>query len=155
LLADRMHGQIETMFELLALLHAPSAVRAARCELRSEDPARRAHALEYLDNALKGEVRSTVFAAVGDQGHARQFARAREIFGIEIESRHETLKRLMTVAAPAKGERAWLAAAAVHAVHILGAAELYPLIRDLGETAESPLVRETARWVSTRPGISD
>jgi len=154
LLSDRANMQLETTFGLLALLHPPGDIRAARYELLGADPAGRAHALEYLDNALTGEVRSTVFAAIGDEGHARQFDRARQLFDITVESRTQTLKRLVTITAPAKGERAWLAAAAVHAVHILREDELYPLIRSLAETAESPLVRETARWVSTRPSVS-
>lgn len=154
LLTDRMHMQLETTFGLLALLHPPEDIRAARYELFGADPAGRAHALEYLDNALAGEVRSTVFVAIGDHGHPRRFDQARQRFGIQLESRVETLKRLMTVTAPPKGERAWLAAAAVHAVHILKEPELYPLVRTLGEAAVSPLVRETARWVVTRPSIS-
>jgi hypothetical protein len=154
LLTDRMHMQLETSFELLALLHTPADIRAAQLGLTGRDPGARSHALEYLDNALSGEVRSTIFAAIGDESHARQFARARQMFGIEIEPRVETLKRLMTVPAPAKGERAWLAAAAVHAVHLLDETELYPLVRGLGETADSPLVRQTAHWVSTRHSVS-
>jgi hypothetical protein len=145
-----MRMQLETSFELLSLLHTPADIRAAQHGLVGADPARRSHALEYLDNALTGEVRSTIFAAIGDEGHARQFVRARQLFGVEIESRALTLRRLMTEAAPAKGERAWLAAAAVHAVHVLEESELYPLVHRLESTADSPLVRETARWVRAR-----
>jgi hypothetical protein len=154
LLTNRMNMQFETPFGLLALLYPPADIRAAQHGLVSADATRRSHALEYLDNTLSGDVRSTVFAAIGDEGHARRFVRARQLFGIEIDSRVETLKRLMTVSAPSRGERDWLAAAAVHAIHILGESELFPLVRTLGETADSPLVRQTARWVGTRPAIS-
>ena len=82
-----MHRQLETTFGLLALLHPPADIRAARHELFDADPARRAHALEYLDNALTRKVRLTVFAALGDEGHARRFDRARRLFDIEVESR--------------------------------------------------------------------
>ena len=60
----------------------------------------------------------------------------------------------MTVRAPARGQRAWLAAAAVHAVYTLRETGLYALVRDLGETADEPLVRETAQWVRRRPLVA-
>ena len=154
LLADRMHRRLEATFGLLTLLHPPADIRAAQHGLVAADAVSRSHALEYLDNALAGAVRSTVFAAIGDESHTRRFVRARQLFDIRVESRVETLKRLMTVTAPARGERAWLASAAIHAAYILREADLYPLVRTLGETADSPLVRETARWVGTRRAVS-
>jgi AAA family ATP:ADP antiporter len=154
LLSDRMHAQLEDTFALLGLLHPTADIRAAQRGLVGTDPASRSHALEYLDNTLSGELRSTVFAAIGDLGHARQFVRARQLFDIEVESRSATLRRLMTTRAPARGQRAWLAAAAVHAVYTLREADLYPLVRDLGTTADEPLVRETAQWVSRRPPVA-
>jgi len=155
LLSDRMHVQLEATFALLTLLHPEADIRAAQRGLIGTDPASRSHALEYLDNTLSGELRSTVFAAIGDEGHARQFVRARQRFDIEVESRSATLRRLMTVRAPARGQRAWLSAAAVHAVYTLREAGLYALVRDLGETADEPLVRETAQWVSRRPPVAE
>ena len=146
--------RFEMTFGLLSLIHPSEDIRAARIGLLGDDPTARSHALEFLDNTLSGTVRSTVFAAIGDEGHVRQFARARQLFGIDLEPRIETLRRLMTVQAPAKGERDWLAAAPVHAVYVLRETELYPLVRELGQTAESPLVRQTARWVSARPSVS-
>ena len=150
LLTDRLSTQLDTTFRLLAVLHNPKDIWAAYRGLVGQDAGRRTHALEYLDNTLTGEVRSVVFTAIGDQRHEQRFKRARELFGIEVESKEKSLRRLMSIPTEGDAEAAWLAAAAVHAVYATAAVHLYPYVQNLGETATDPLVRETAQWVVTR-----
>jgi HEAT repeat protein len=150
LLTDRLSTQLDTTFRLLAVLHDPGDIWAAHRGLVGRDPGRRTHALEYLDNTLTGDVRAVVFTAIGDQRHQERFKRARELFGIEVESKEKTLRRLMSIPTENDAEAAWLAAAAVHAVYATEAVHLYPYVQNLGESATDPLVRETARWVVRR-----
>lgn len=150
LLTDRLSRQLDTTFRLLAVLHNPKDIWAAYRGLVGQDAGRRTHALEYLDNTLTGDLRSVVFAAIGDQRHQQRFKHARELFGIEVESKEKSLRRLMSIPTEGDAEAAWLAAAAVHAVYATSAVHLYPFVQNLGETATDPLVRETAQWVVTR-----
>jgi len=150
LLTDRLSTQLDTTFRLLAVLHDPKDIRAAHRGLVGLDAGRRTHALEYLDNTLAGDVRSVVFTAIGDQRHEERFKRAREMFGIEVESKEKSLRRLMSIPTEGDSEAAWLAAAAVHAVYATEAVPLYPYVQNLGKNATDPLVRETAQWVVTR-----
>jgi AAA family ATP:ADP antiporter len=153
LLTDRLSSQLDTTFRLLAVLHNPKDIRAAYRGLVGQDAGRRTHALEYLDNTLTGDVRAVVFTAIGDQRHEVRFKRAREMFGIEVESKEKSLRRLMSIPTAGDAEAAWLAAAAVHAVYATAAVPLYPYVQNLSETATDPLVRETAQWVVTRLGL--
>jgi AAA family ATP:ADP antiporter len=155
LLTDRLGRQLDTTFLLLAVLHGrPKDISAAHRGLVGPDPGRRTHALEYLDNTLSGDVRTLVFTAIGDQRHEERFRRARELFGIEVESKEKTLRRLTSIPTEGDAEAAWLAASAVHAVYATEAAPLYPYVKNLSETASDPLVRETARWVVNRLGLA-
>jgi len=150
LLTDRMVTRLDNVFRLLAVLHDPADIAAARHGMLGSEVARRTHALEYLDNTLKGDVRTTVFAAIGDVPHAQKFRRARDLFGVEIESRERTLRRLMGDPTDGNAVEAWISAAAVHAVYATHVAALYPYVQNLGQHATDPLVRETARWVTSR-----
>ena len=150
LLTDRVTTQLDNIFRLLAVLHDPTDIWAAHNGLVGRDAARRTHALEYLDNTLRGEVRTTVFAAIGDVPHFKKFQNARDMFGVEIESRERTLRRLMTDSPDGDGDAAWVSAAAVHAVYAAEVPALYPYVQKLVDHANDPLVRETAQWVSSR-----
>jgi AAA family ATP:ADP antiporter len=150
LLSDRIGLQLEMIFGLLALLHEPEAVWAAYAGLTGKDTARRSHALEYLDNALTPDERAKLFLVIGDDPHAQRRQRVHEHYGIEIESRIETLRRLITIQDSRDNASAWLAAAALHAAYCMEVTELRPQIEELGQDAPDPLVRETAQWVASR-----
>jgi ATP/ADP translocase len=142
LLTDRLTTQLDNIFRLLAVLHDPDDIWAAHHGLVGPVAGRRTHALEYLDNTLRGEVRATVFAAIGDVPHSQRFQNARDTYGVEIESRERTLRRLMSDSPGGDADAAWVSAAAVHAV--------YAYVQNLSEQASDPLVSETARWVTSR-----
>jgi hypothetical protein len=92
-------------------------------------------------------LRNTVFIAIDDLPDSVRFRRARDRFGIEVESAEDTLRRLISRSTIVDAEEAWLTAAAVHAVHSTETEVLYPDLRTLATGAADPLVRETARWV--------
>jgi AAA family ATP:ADP antiporter len=151
LLTDRMGTRLDNVFRLLAVLHNPADIAAARHGMLGSEVVRRTHALEYLDNTLKGDVRATVFAAIDDAPHAQRFRRARDLFGVEVESRERTLRRLMGDAASGgDADEAWISVAAIHAVYATRVAALYPYVQNLGDHATDALVGETARWVTSR-----
>jgi HEAT repeat protein len=152
LLADRMQGQMNNVFGLLAALHRAGAIRAAHAGLTSPNAKMRINALEYLDNTLPREVRNAIFVAVDDLPQSVRLKRVRDQFGIAVESPEATLRRLISQAPLVDAEAAWLSAAAVLAVHSTETTRLYPDLEKLAAGSEDPLVRETARWVRARLG---
>lgn len=147
LLADRMRSQIDQIFALLGLLYDRRDMDAARHGLVGADTARRTHALEYLDNTLRDEVGRSVLVALGDSTPRERFERARRTFGISAEGSDHTLRRLVVLRVAGDGEAGWIAAAALHAIHVLRAATLAPLVRDAARSDTDPLVRESAAWI--------
>jgi AAA family ATP:ADP antiporter len=154
LLGDRLATRLDMVFGLLSVLHGKKDMRVAYRGLVGS-AAQRSHALEYLDNTLTGDVRSDVFIAVGDQPQAERLRHARQRFGVELDSREGTLRRLMAVSASADDDTSWLAAAAVHAVYVLRVEGLYAVVREQAGAAGNPLVLETARCVTSRWGSSE
>jgi AAA family ATP:ADP antiporter len=147
LLSDRMRAQIDQIFALLGLLHDRRDMDAARHGLIGADPLRRTHALEYLDNTLEDDVGRAVVVALGDSTARERSDRARRAFGIASEGSDETLRRLLTSRVAGDGEAGWIAAAALHAIHVLRVAALEPLVREAATRDSDPLVRETADWI--------
>lgn len=147
LLSDRMTGHFETAFGLLALLHDPRTVRGTVRGLRSERQAIRAHALEYLDNALSGEVRRLVFAMVDEVPVVERLRQARRLFDIDPGGRDATLRRLVRHRPIGDAEAVWLTAAALHYVEERGIASLRPLVVEAIRSDHAELVQETARYL--------
>lgn len=154
LLSDRLRTQIDQIFGLLALVHDPKDMRAARNGLLSGDRHRRNHALEYLDNTLRGETGRAIMVALGDATERERMERAQKSFGISRHPRDETLRRLIEAPRDGDGEAVWISAAALQAVDVLGIRALHPLVREASASAGDPLIRETATWVSSRIATS-
>ena len=153
LLAQRMNSLVENIFGLLELVERPEDVRAARRSLMSREPSLRARALEYLDNTLTGALRRDVFAVIDDAPPEDKLRRARIYFDVLMESPEATLDRLIQTDAEADPAARGIILAALHAVWSKEVESLYPLVRRLAESADEPLVRETAQWVAARAGI--
>jgi len=138
------------VFGLLAALHPGRDIWAAHRVLTGPVSPVRSHALEYLDNTLSREVRAAVFLTVDDMPQHARLKLAKERYGVEVESRDATLRRLISTSPIGDGEAAWLAAAAVYAVYAMAADKLYPDVRVLADRSPDPLVRETAAWARVR-----
>ncbi len=150
LLADRMDDHTGNVFRLLGLIHPQRDIRAAYQGLASERPDRRAHALEYLDNLLAGEVREAVFAVIDDLPIRERLRLADKIFGLAPASVSETLRRLASVRPPGDADAAWVTAAALHFICDLEMPHLYPAIRRAAERDPEPLVQEATELLLSR-----
>ncbi len=53
-LLDNMERERERTIGLLSLIYSPEDIRHASAALQTDNPARHAHAIEFLDNLLKG-----------------------------------------------------------------------------------------------------
>ncbi len=152
LLAQRMQTLVRNIFGLLELIERPDDVRAARRSLMSRQPNLRARALEYLDNSLSGTLRRDVFSVIDDAPPEEKLRRARLYFGVLMESPDATLDRLIQTDARYDPAGRGIVLAAMHAVWADEVESLYPLVGRMTETAEDPMVRETAQWVVARAG---
>ena len=150
LLTDRMDDHISNIFRLLSLIHRQRDIRAAYQSLQSERPDRRAHALEYLDNLLEGEVREAVFTVIDDLPMSERLRLAKKVFDLAPASASETLRRLASVRPPGDADAAWVTAAALHYIHDLELAHLYPAIRRAAERDPEPLVQEATALLLSR-----
>jgi hypothetical protein len=121
--------------------------------VRSGTERARAHALEYLDNVLTGEVHRLVLAVLDDRPPRERLESAGRLFGDIVAGRLETLQGILRRgrAADADGP---LVAAALYAVHLARLVPLAANVHELARSAEEPFIRETARWVAARLSAS-
>ena len=150
LLSDRMDDHTSNLFRLLGLIHPQRDIRATFQSLQSRRKDRRAHALEYLDNLLHGEVRQAIFAVIDDLPIRERLRLARKLFDLLPSSRSETLRRLASTRPVGDADAAWVTAAALHYIHDLELSELYPAIRRAAERDLEPLVQETTTLLLPR-----
>jgi AAA family ATP:ADP antiporter len=150
LLAERMDDHVRNIFGLLALLYPPDDVWAAHRGLMGEHAGTRAHALEYLDNTLTGELKTDVFAAIDDAPLGTKLQRARRMLGLSRGSKVETLRSILEAAEGDDPGARDLGVAGVYAVYLERVSDLFPLVADLSDRAEDPMLRETAGWVASR-----
>lgn len=151
-LAQRMATSVENIFRMLKLIHPPRDIEATYRSLGSGQQGLRATALEYLDNSLAGAIRRDVFAAIDDTPVEDKLRRAYQMFEISTDTPEQTLGRLLDPD-PELDPGAVLAFAAIHAVYTERISDYYGTIRTLAETADSPILRETAEWVVARLGL--
>ncbi len=155
LLADRMRDHMRNLFNLLALIYPPKDIRAAYDGLASEQPGLRAHALEYLDNLLTGDLRQQVFAVIDDLPGGERQRRASRLFGVAPRSAALALETWVQRRDPGDADAAWLSAAALHYIHEERLESLYWLVRRADSMDPSPLVQETTSYLLTHiDGVS-
>jgi AAA family ATP:ADP antiporter len=150
LLHERMEDHERNLFNLLALLHTPRDIRAARNGLGSSQTGLRAHALEYLDNLLDGDVRQQLFTVIDDLPARQRRRQARRLFDLEREGLAPTLKRLAATRTPGDVDAAWLNAAALHYIFENHLVHLYPAIKQARDEDFDPLVQETCHLLIRR-----
>lgn len=150
LLRERMEDYERNLFNLLSLLHPPRDIAAARGGLRSGKVEVRAHALEYLDNLLDGEIRQKVFAVIDDLPLRERLRRARRFFALDREQQAPTLRRLAANRPEGDLDAAWLNAAALHYIYEHRLVHLYPAIRKARDEDLEPLVQETCQLLIGR-----
>jgi len=151
--ADRMGTNVDNLFRLLSLVHPIVDVRAAALSLMSDDPRLRSHALEYLDNALQGEVRSEVFAVIGDVTLDDKLEYARSEYDLAVQPADNVLRRLVVASATNDEMAHWFGSAAIHTICELKIEELYPQLLEASRRPDDSLARETAIWAGHRLGL--
>ena len=153
LLADRMDDHVTNIFALLALIHTPREIRAAHRGLLSEHATSRAHALEFLDNLLTGEMKKLVFAVIDEIPVSERLRQARRLYDLTASDADSAIRRLATSPPPIGDvDGAWVTAAALHYIYDRKLRRLYPVIRQAADAEKGPLVEETTELLLSRIG---
>ncbi|HEY7320885.1 MAG TPA: Npt1/Npt2 family nucleotide transporter [Candidatus Binatia bacterium] len=142
-LTDSLERVKERVMWLLSLIYPAKDIRRFWAALNSGEPNRRAHAIEFLDNLLSGEIKSYVFLLFGDAPQAERFRASLDALGMETIDRESALHALF------KQSDIWLRAATVWEI---GNRRLTGFRGDVAGLLNSDhaLLRETAEKVMHR-----
>ncbi|MFQ5850370.1 MAG: hypothetical protein ACE5JU_07240 [Candidatus Binatia bacterium] len=142
-LLDNMEREKERSIRLLSLIYCPEDIRRACAALQTDNPARRAHAIEFLDNLLTGNVKHHVFPLFDDAPGARLFRKFLVDLGLKTFDRDTALRELL------EQEDDWLKAAAVWEIRLRGLREFREKIQEF-LSSDNPVLREVAKLAITR-----
>ena len=107
-LGERLERILDRIYRLVGVLHEVSDVMAARHAIESGDAKRRAHAIEYLDNLLRGAVRRCIMPLIDETPTSAKVDHANRLLKTRPRDLDDTLSQLMFDADPV------IAAAAVY-----------------------------------------
>lgn len=106
-----MEQELERIFRLMGLVSGASGLHDAYVGVRSSNPAVRAHALEYLENTLKPELRQVLLPLIDSQVSEEERTRmANQVVGAPVETAEQALSTLLASEDPwlrSRAEYAW------------------------------------------------
>ena len=136
-LTDSLERVKERVMWLLSLIYPAKDIRRFWAALNSGEPNKRAHAIEFLDNLLSGEIKSYVFLLFGDAPQAQRFRASLDVLGMETIDTESALRALL------EQSDIWLRAATVWEIGIRGLTEFRDKIAEL-LTSDHAVLREAA-----------
>ena len=143
-LAETMQQELERIFRLLGLLYPHLDLHSVYFGLQSKDLNVYDNALEFLENVLKSQLRSSLLPLLDGKVSSKQRAALAERFvRAKVGNREEAVAELLTSDDP------WLKSCGAYAI---GTFAITSLEDKLGECLEhpDPLLRETARAAKLR-----
>ena len=142
-LTDSMERVKERVMWLLSLIYPANDIRRFWAALNSGEPNKRAHAIEFLDNLLSGEIKWYVFHLFSDAPQAQRFKASLDILGIDPIDSESALRALLDQT------DIWLRAATVWEIGLRGLTGFRDKIAGL-LSSENVVLRETAEKVMHR-----
>lgn len=138
-LSASMEQEIERIFRLMSLRWPDLDMHSAYVGLKSESPAVRANALEFLENTLKPQVRNLVVPLLDSQvSRLERVNLANRLLGTSVDTQEQAVAALLA------SEDPWLRSCGVYAVGMLRLTSLAPELDRLATDAD-PLLQETIR----------
>ena len=113
-LTDSMERVQERVLWLLALVYSPNDIRSTWAALDSRDSTKRAHAIEFLDNLLKGNLKQYVFPLFSDAPQGQRFRDSLDHLGIDVMDSDTALRMLLDQ------DDKWLTAATIWEIGLRG-----------------------------------
>ena len=145
-LGERLERILDRIYRLAGVLHEVGDVTAARHAIESGDRKRRAHAIEYLDNLLRGNVRKCIMPLIDETPMAAKVQHANRVLKTRPRDLEDTLAQLIHDGDPV------VAATAIHYAATHGPASLTDDLEwvNAHRSSTHPSVSDTAAWVLTR-----
>ncbi len=113
-LTDSMERVKERVMWLLSLIYSPKDIRRFWAGLNSGEPNKQAHAIEFLDNLLTGNIKRYVFPLFSDSPQAQRFKASLDFLGMHAMNTESALRALL------EQDDMWLRAATVWEIGIRG-----------------------------------
>jgi hypothetical protein len=139
-LTDSMERVKERVMWLLSLVYPVEDIRRFWAALNSGEPNKRAHAIEFLDNLLAGEIKWYVFPLFSDAPQAQRFRASLDVLGMDTIDTESALRALLDQS------DIWLRAATVWEIGIRGLTGFREKIEELSNS-ENIVLREAAEKV--------
>ena len=136
-LTDSMERVKERVMWLLSLVYPAKDIRRFWAASHSGEPNKRAHAIEFLDNLLTGEIKSYVFLLYGDAPQAQRFRASLDVLGMDTIDEESALRALL------EQSDLWLTAATVWEIGIRGLTGFRDKIAEL-LNSDGSVLREAA-----------
>jgi AAA family ATP:ADP antiporter len=133
----------ERVMWLLSLIYPAKDMRRFWAGWHSRSPNKRAHAVEFLDNLLTGEIKRYAFPLFSDAPQAQRFRASLDLLGIHAIDTEAALRELLE-----QGD-IWLRAATVWEIGIRGLTGFRDKIVELLKS-ENVVLREAAEVVINR-----
>jgi ATP:ADP antiporter, AAA family len=142
-LLENMEREKERVLRLLSLIYPPEDIGSAMAALRSGNPSRQAHAIEFLDNLLTGDLKRRVFPLFDDARGVERYHRFLSLLGLKSLDGEAALHELL------KQDDIWLRAAALWEIGSRGLREFRGELQQYLNSTE-PVLKETAEFVMSR-----
>lgn len=149
LFESRADSHLRNIFGLLSLVYAPAHIRAAHRSLTLPATGTRAHALEYLDNTLEGELRRDVMAVLDERDVAEKLKDVGLRLGVRPVSGSEVLGRCLDADDHEDADWSFFTSAALLAVHNAQEGSRMSQVEKLATSGDA-FVAQTAAWVRSQ-----
>ena len=141
-LGERLERTLDRVYRLMGVLHEVDDIAAARQAIEHSEGKRRAHAIEYLDNLLQGNVRKRIMPLIDETPLAARIDHANLALRTRRRDLYDTLAQLVYDADPV------IAAAAIHFVSTRTPGKLADDLQwvSVHRSSTDPRVSDTAAW---------
>jgi AAA family ATP:ADP antiporter len=142
-LLENMSRERERVLRLLSLIYRPEDIGSAGIALRSGSQAKRAQAIEFLDNLLTGDLKRHVFPLFDDAPAGERFQRFLAFLGLKSFDGETALRELL------KQDDVWLQAATLWEIGLRGLQDFREELQQY-LNSKDPTLKETAELVISR-----
>ena len=142
-LRERLDQDLEVIFRLIGLQYPQEDIHDAYAALRSSHPDRRTAAIEFMDNVLRADLKSTILPLLEEASSEHLIDRAALQFGVQVNNTEDSLRLILDL--PDR----WLKSCALYEIGSRGFIQLADVARRLAAENDA-VVQETALWALGR-----
>jgi AAA family ATP:ADP antiporter len=134
---ERLEDSLERIFRLLGLRYPPKDMFNAYLGLMSDSSRHRASAIEFLDNVLESDLKTSLVHIV-ENARPQLLKNMKQPLDSQLPGEEASIELVL------RGDDKWLSACAIFLIAMFGLRQFMDSVRPLID-AQHPLIRETAR----------